>query len=89
MSRSNNIKTGGEGQMLILTRRCGESIQVGENVTFTVLGISGKNVRVGISAPREISVDREEVYERKRREAQSRPPEYPDSSERMAVRARR
>ena len=50
--------------VLILTRRTGESIQVGESVTVTVLGIKGNQVRVGITAPRDIAVHREEIFER-------------------------
>ncbi len=50
--------------MLILTRRAGESIMVGDEVTVTVLGINGNQIRIGIDAPREITVHRKEVYER-------------------------
>lgn len=49
--------------MLILTRRIGESVIIGEEVTFTVLGIKGNRVRVGINAPKSVSVHREETYE--------------------------
>ena len=55
--------------MLILTRRPQESIRVGDEVTITVLAVEGAKVRIGISAPRHISVDREEVHERKQRDA--------------------
>jgi len=51
--------------MLILTRRVTESIRVGEDITVVVLGIKGNQVRIGINAPKELSVDREEVRERK------------------------
>jgi carbon storage regulator len=54
--------------MLILTRRAGESLRIGENVEVTVMAINGAQVRIGIQAPINISVDREEVAERKRRE---------------------
>jgi carbon storage regulator len=58
--------------MLILTRRRGESIRVGDHITFTVLGVSGEQVRIGVAAPREIAVDREEIYVRKKNEKQGR-----------------
>jgi carbon storage regulator len=58
--------------MLILTRRRGESIRVGDAITFTVLSVAGENVRIGVAAPRDIPVDREEIYERKRIERSSR-----------------
>ncbi len=50
--------------MLILTRRVGESLMVGDDVTITVLGTNGNQIRLGIKAPREIAVHREEIYER-------------------------
>lgn len=57
--------------MLILTRRVGERLKIGDAITVTVLGIKGVHVRLGIDAPREVPVDREEVAERKRAEAAS------------------
>jgi carbon storage regulator len=50
--------------MLVLSRRLGETLIIGDNVKITVLGISGNQVRLGIAAPKEISVHREEVYDR-------------------------
>jgi carbon storage regulator len=54
--------------MLILTRRVGETIMIGDNVTATVLGVKGNQVRVGVTAPKEVAVHREEIYERIKRE---------------------
>ena len=54
--------------MLILTRRVGETLMVGDNVTVTVLGVKGNQVRIGVNAPKDIAVHREEIYERIKRE---------------------
>ena len=50
--------------MLILTRRVGESVVIGEDVTVTVLGVKGNQVRIGINAPKNVAVHREEIFER-------------------------
>ena len=57
-----------EQTMLILTRRVGETVMIGDNVTVTILGVKGNQVRVGVNAPKEVAVHREEIYERIKRE---------------------
>ncbi|TLY57571.1 MAG: carbon storage regulator CsrA [Gammaproteobacteria bacterium] len=63
--------------MLILTRRVGETVMIGDDVTITVLGVKGNQVRVGINAPKNIAVHREEIYERIKRERQAEATEKP------------
>lgn len=56
--------------MLILTRRVGETVMIGDDITVTVLGVKGNQVRVGVDAPKEVGVHREEIFERIKREEQ-------------------
>jgi carbon storage regulator len=57
--------------MLILTRRAGETLRIGNDIEVTVMAVNGSQVRIGVKAPREIAVDREEIAERKRRDREA------------------
>lgn len=57
--------------MLILTRRVGETLMIGDEVTVTVLGVKGNQVRIGVNAPADVAVHREEIYERIKQENDS------------------
>ena len=56
--------------MLVLTRRVNETLMIGDDVTLTVLGVKGNQVRIGVNAPREVAVHREEIYDRIKTEEQ-------------------
>jgi carbon storage regulator len=61
--------------MLILTRRVGETMMIGDSVTVTILGVKGNQVRVGINAPKDVAVHREEIFQRIGREGTTQVPE--------------
>ena len=60
--------------MLILTRRVGETLMIGDSVTVTVLGVKGNQVRIGITAPKEVAVHREEIFQRIQRDEAGKGP---------------
>lgn len=57
--------------MLILTRRPTESLVIGDDIRISIIAVNGNQVRIGIAAPRDVAVDREEIYERKKRNTKS------------------
>jgi carbon storage regulator len=63
--------------MLILTRRVGEALKIGDNVDITILGVKGNQVRIGISAPKDVAVHREEIYSRIKDEQKLDGPKQP------------
>ena len=63
--------------MLILTRRVGETLMIGDDITVTVLGVKGNQVRVGVNAPKDVAVHREEIFQRIHSE-EGEPEEKPD-----------
>ena len=66
--------------MLILTRRVGETLMIGDAVSVTVLGVKGNQVRIGINAPKDVPVHREEIYQRIKREHEAAGGEAPPTA---------
>ncbi len=74
--------------MLILTRRVGETVMIGDDVTVTVLGVKGNQVRVGINAPKNVIVDREEIHERRMKDIRDEQAKLSENSQNSANMAR-
>jgi carbon storage regulator len=71
--------------MLILTRRVGESLKIGQEIDVTILGVKGAQVRIGIKAPKNVSVHREEIFERIRKEADEKIRDTEESTAEVSV----
>jgi len=65
--------------MLILTRRVGETLMIGDSVTVTVLGVKGNQVRIGITAPKDVAVHREEIFQRLQKDSGASEPSAPET----------
>jgi len=75
-----------DGVMLILTRRVGETLISGDDVTVTVLGVKSNQVRIGVNAPKHVSVHREEIYERIKSESYGSDVDFSEKSQIDGVR---
>jgi carbon storage regulator len=75
--------------MLILTRRVGETLIIGDDVIVTVLGIKGNQVRIGINAPKDVSVHREEIYQRIQQEKNTTAPASASAPEEKVVKEKK
>ena len=71
--------------MLILTRRIGESVMIGDDIKISVLGVKGNQIRIGVSAPREVAVHREEIFQRIQEERAGKSPQQEQPEALLAV----